>query len=73
MFISPSVDVYTKLTCAVWSGARPCSIGQTLACDRAGKQVSLHARIHDGVGESRAVQARNASVSRCSRVTTLHS
>lgn len=71
-FISLYVSVYTRLTCAVWSGARPCSIGQTLACDGAGEQVSLHARIHDGVGESRAAEARDAAVSRCSWVTTLH-
>lgn len=61
-----------RLTCAVWSRARPRAVGQTLACGRAAEEVSLHAGIHDGVGESCSIQAGNTAVSGRVRVTTLH-
>lgn len=64
--------VHIKLTCAVWSCSRPCSICEALACGRASEEVVLHTRVHDGVGEGCAVHARNKPVSRCGWIPTLY-
>lgn len=62
----------TILTCAVRSRPRPSAVSQTLACGWAAEQISLHARVHDGVGERRAVHTGNTAVSGCCWVTALH-
>lgn len=66
------VSVHIILTCAVWSRARPCAIGQTLARGRASEEIALHTRIYDGVGEGCAIHTGNTAMSRCTWVPTLY-
>lgn len=61
-----------KLTCAVWSRARPRAICQTLTCGRASEEIALHTRIHNGVGEGCTIHTGNAAMSRRTWIPTLY-
>lgn len=61
------------LTCAVWQGSRPCSIGCALSYRWSRKYISFHAWINYWIGEGSSINTKYFSVSSCSWITTLHS
>lgn len=67
-----SGSVHKKLTCAVWSHARPCAVCQTLSCRRASEVIAFHARIYNRVGEGCSIHPGNTAVSRGPGISTLY-